>query len=468
KSLLVADESSDVSERDHPDVWPHGDLSLRLTYRFEPGAPDDGVTVHVPVAVLNRLDGAEFLWQVRGLREELVTALIRSLPKAVRKNFVPAPDFARRVLERVTPCAEPLPDALDRELSRMSGVEILRSDWDLSRVPAHLLVTFRVVDEKGRTLAQGKDLDALKSRLRPKVRQTVAQAAVSIERTGLLDWTFGELPRTFETRRDGLLVRGFPALVDEGATVAVRVLATEADQQRVMWRGVRRLLLLNCPSSVKSVVARLNNADKLALGASPYPSVPVLLGDCVVCAADALMERHGGVVWDEASYRVLLDNVRADLQDTMYEVVTGVARTLAATQAIEKRVKSVAALPLLPSLTEIREHVGSLVYNGFISVTGAAKLPDLVRYLQADERRLDKLVAGPGRDRQLMAQFEQVRREYDEFVRDLPAPRRDAPEVRQIRWMIEELRVSLFAQQLGTPYPVSDKRIYRTMDSLLA
>ncbi len=466
KSLLVADESSDVSERDHPDVWPHGDLSLRLTYRFEPGAPDDGVTVHVPVAVLNRLDGAEFLWQVRGLREELVTALIRALPKPVRKNFVPAPNFARAVLERLTPYAEPVLDALERELRRMSGVEILRSDWDLSRVPAHLLVTFRVVDEKGRTLAQGKDLDVLKSRLRPKVRQTVAQAAVSIERTGLLDWTFGELSRTFETRRDGLVVRGFPALVDEGATVAVRVLASEADQQRVMWRGVRRLLLLNCPSPVKSVVARLNNADKLALGASPYPSVPVLLGDCVVCAADALMERHGGIAWDEASYRGVLDKVRADLHDTTYEVVTGVARILATAQAIEKQVKAVAALPLLPSLTEIREHVASLVHNGFVSATGAEKLPDLVRYLQADERRLDKLVAGPGRDRQLMAQFEQVRREYDEWLLELTPARRDSPEVTQIRWMLEELRVSYFAQQLGTPYPISEKRIYRAMDTL--
>jgi ATP-dependent helicase HrpA len=300
--MLVRDSAGAVSERDYPDEWVQGDLRLPLTYQFEPGTEADGVTVHVPVAVLNQVSADGFDWQIPGLRHELVTALIRSLPKAIRVRFVPAPDVARAVLQRLEPYAGPLVDALARELTRAGGGPVSPRDFDLDRVPAHLRMTVRVEDRRGRTLAEGKSLDALKQRLRPTVRETVARAARSIERAGQTAWTFGEVPRTYEHRTADGVVRGFPALVDEGDSVALRVLGTEAEQRSAQWAGTRRLLLLAVPSPVKNVVQRLPNDTKLALGASPYDTVPALLEDCVVAGLDALIADCGGPPWDEASF----------------------------------------------------------------------------------------------------------------------------------------------------------------------
>jgi ATP-dependent helicase HrpA len=198
KSMLINETADGVSESDYPDVWKQGALRLRLTYQFEPGADADGVTVHVPVQVLNQVRPDGFEWQVPGLRAELVTELIRSLPKQLRVNFVPAPDYARKVLGRVAPRAEPLLDALERELTAMTSVPVAREAWDPSRLPAHLRITFRVVDDKGRTLGEGTDLDELKRRLAGKVRGTLSKAASTVERSGLTEWTIGELPRTYE------------------------------------------------------------------------------------------------------------------------------------------------------------------------------------------------------------------------------------------------------------------------------
>ncbi|HEX6919343.1 MAG TPA: ATP-dependent RNA helicase HrpA, partial [Actinomycetes bacterium] len=302
RSMLVRDEADAVRAADYPDTWTQDDLCLRLTYQFEPGADADGVTVHVPVQVLNRLRPDGFDWQVPGLRLDLVTAWIKSLPKALRRSLVPAPDTARTLLGHVTPYAgrEPLLDAMGRELLRTTGVTVPHDAWDVTRVPDHLRVTFRVEDAEGALVGEGKDLDELRRRLAPATQEVVSRAAADVERVGLTGWTIGHLPKTFETERDGQEVRGFPALVDEGDSVAVRVLGTEAEQRRAMWAGTRRLLLLTLPSPLKGVVGRLDNATKLALGHNPNGSVPALLADCVTCAADDLMARHGGPAWDEA------------------------------------------------------------------------------------------------------------------------------------------------------------------------
>ncbi|QFG26315.1 ATP-dependent RNA helicase HrpA [Actinomadura sp. WMMB 499] len=466
RSMLINDTAGGVSEADYPDVWKQGPLRLRLTYQFEPGADADGVTVHVPVQILNQVRPDGFEWQVPGLRGELVTELIRSLPKQLRVNFVPAPDYARKALDRVAPRSEPLLDALERELTAMTSVPVAREAWDRSRLPAHLRITFRVVDDRGRTLGEGTDLDELKRRLAGKVRGTLSKAASTVERTGLTDWTIAELPRTYERNQAGYDVKAYPALTDEGDSVAVRMFETEAEQRRAMWRGTRRLILLNAPSPVKLIQSRLTNQGKLALSHNPHGSTAALFDDCVTAAADRLIADAGGPAWDEDGFRALYDRVRADLHDATARIVAQVERILAEAHEADRRIRGTKSITLVPALADARGHLESLVRPGFVTATGWQRLPDLARYLRAVQVRLDKLPENPNRDRLLAGQVEALREEYRRTLQRLPPARREDEPVLHVRWMIEEFRVSLFAQQLGTRYPVSDKRIRKAMAQL--
>ncbi|WP_422770173.1 ATP-dependent RNA helicase HrpA [Plantactinospora sp. WMMC1484] len=464
RQMLVNEGRGGVDAADYPDEWHSDGVALPLTYRFEPGTPTDGVTVDIPLPMLNQVDAESFDWQVPGLREELVVALIRSLPKAVRRNFVPVPDFARAALAAITPGREPLLDALTRELRRMTGVTVPRDAWDLDRLPAHLRPTFRVVGEERQTVAEGKDLPALQRQLTTQVRRMVAAAAPDVERSGLREWSIGTLPRSIEQDRAGYLVTAYPALVDEGDSVGVRVFETEAEQRHQMWAGTRRLLRLTLGSPQKFLSGRLSNEAKLALSRNPHRSVPELLDDVADAAVDRLVADAGGPAWDAEGFAALRDRVRAGLVDTTVEVVERVRRVLAAAHAIEQRLTRTSDLSLVAALTDIRDQLSALVHRGFVTETGYARLADLPRYLGAVERRLDRLSGNPQRDREQQARVDQVRQEYEQMLAALPPARRADDAVRQIRWMIEEFRVNVFAQALGTPYPISEQRIYRAMD----
>ena len=484
--LLVADDGGGGIDyaRDFPDTWlvhqPAGDLALRLSYTFEPGSPSDGVTATMPLPVLNRVSPAGFEWLVPGLREELVTALVRSLPKHLRRSLVPAPDHARAVLPAVAAGhqrGEGLLDVLERELGARAGVVIPGDAWDLGKLPPHLRMTFRVVDERGRVLGEGKDLDDLKRRLAPRIRTAVATStAPGIERTGLTTWpsgspgapSDGEIPRTvtrtaLEGSAAGQTVQGFPALVDEGATVALRVLPTAAEQAAAMPLGVRRLLLLEAGSPVRAVLARLDTPTKLALASAPHAGASALFDDCLACAVDAIMDAEGGPPWTPAGYAALLRAVRAGLERAVGDVVAVVARVLGEAAAVDRALRSTSSLTLLPALTDVRAQLAELVHPGFVTATGRRRLPDLVRYLQAARHRLEVLPDHPLRDADRLARVAAVRAEYDAEVAALPPGRPVPPELADVRWMIEELRVSFFAQHLRTPYPISEKRILKAL-----
>ncbi|GIG91739.1 ATP-dependent RNA helicase HrpA [Plantactinospora endophytica] len=464
RQMLVNEGRGGVDAADYPDEWHSDGVALPLTYRFEPGTATDGVTVDIPLPMLNQVDAESFDWQVPGLREELVVALIRSLPKAVRRNFVPVPDYARAVLATITPGREPLLDALTRELRRMTGVTVPRDAWDLAKLPAHLRPTYRVVGEERQTVAEGKDLPALQRQLTTQVRRMVAAAAPDVERSGLREWSIGTLPRSIEQDRAGYLVTAYPAVVDEGDTVGVRVFETEAEQRRQMWAGTRRLLRLTLGSPQKFVSGRLSNEAKLALSRNPHRNVQDLLDDAADAAVDKLMADAGGPAWDADGFTALRDRVRAELVDTTFEVVDRVRRVLGTAYAVEQRLARTNDLTMVAALADIRAQLSALVHRGFVTETGYARLADLPRYLTAIERRLDRLPQNPQRDRDQQARITQVQNEYREMVDALPPARRADDAVRQIRWMIEELRVNVFAQALGTPYPISEQRIYRAMD----
>nr|BFE99560.1 ATP-dependent RNA helicase HrpA [Streptoalloteichus tenebrarius] len=465
RSMLVNEQAGGITPQDYPDFWQQGDVRLPLTYQFEPGRVTDGVTVSVPLQVLNQVSGDGFAWHVPGLRHELVTSLLRSLPKPLRRHFVPVTDYAKAVLARMSPGKdESVLDALEREIQRLSGVSVPRDAWQLDKVPAHLKVTYRVVDEKKRLVAEGSDLPELRRRLRDRLQATLSAAASGVERDGLKDWTIGALPRRVERRRSGYVVTAFPALVDQGDSVAVRMFESEDEQREAMWRGTRRLLMLNVPAPGK-YLRGLSNQAKLTLSANPHGGVAPLLEDCASCAVDRLMTDGGGVAWDEAGFAALRERVRAGFGPILVEVVNQVERVLAARQAVETRLADARFAPA-ESLADIRGQLSALVYPGFVTATGLSRLPDVARYLRAVERRLEKLPENPRRDQEWTQRVAQVREEYEQLARQAPKHGPAAEGLRQIRWMIEELRVSYFAQTIGTPRPVSEKRIYKAMDQL--
>ncbi|TDC57965.1 ATP-dependent RNA helicase HrpA [Micromonospora sp. KC207] len=464
RELLVNAGRGGVDEADYPDEWRADGVTLPLTYTFDPGTPTDGVTVDIPLPLLNQVPAESFDWQVPGLREELVIALIRSLPKPIRRNFVPVPDYARAALAAITPGQEPLLDALTRQLRRMTGVTVPRDAWEPGKLPAHLRVSFRVLDEENKPVAEGKDLPALQRQLRQEVRQVVAAAAPDVARTGLREWDIDDLPRTIEQVRAGYAVTAYPALVDEGTTVGVKVFDSEAEQAAAHWAGTRRLLRLTVPSPAKFLQGRLSNEAKLALSRNPHGGVQELIADAAGAAIDKLVADTGGPAWDAEGFAALRERVRADLVDTVVEVMGRVRQVLAAAYAVEQRLGKTQNLAVVAALADIRAQLSGLVHKGFVTETGYARLPDLLRYLTAIERRLDRLPGNPQRDRQQQDRIAAVQKEYADLLAALPPSRRRSAAVRQIRWMIEELRVNVFAQALGTPYPVSEQRIYRAMD----
>jgi ATP-dependent helicase HrpA len=464
EDLLRVDD--DTGER--PDNWQAGDLSLPLTYRFEPGASDDGVTVHIPVGVLARLGGDEFGWQVPALREELVTALIRSLPKDLRRNFVPAPDTARAVLAGIEAGQEPLLEALQRELHRRTGILVPISAFDLDKLPPHLRVTFAVEAADGTEVARGKDLEVLQRQLAGSARQAVADAVASdLERTGLRLWPedLDRLPASVERTVGGHIVRGYPALADAGAAVEVRVFATESERDAAMKAGIRRLLRLAVPSPVKSLEKALDPRTRLVLGANPDGSLAALLDDCADAAVDVLAAQP---VWTRADFATLRDRVVAALPSTTRDIVARVQNVLAALQEVQLVLPDKPSAAQADAVADIRAQLGSLVATHFVTTTGAARLADVTRYLTAIGRRLDRLPQAPQADRERMQRVHAVQDAYEELLGALSPTRAVAADVRDIAWQIEEFRVSLWAQQLGTPRPVSEQRIYRAIDSVLA
>jgi ATP-dependent helicase HrpA len=467
EEMLRTTQATEVDRAAYPDHVDAGGLTLPLSYAFDPGARTDGVTVDVPVAALHQVDPTPFGWQVPGLREELVTALIKTLPKALRRQFSPAPDHARAVLARLrapgSDTTEPLLDGLERELGRMRGVHIPREAWELSRLPEHLTVTFRVVDERGAELATGTDLQALRRELAPRVRAELAAAGEDLEHTGATTWSFGTLPREHRVRRGGHVVTGYPGLVDCGSSVDVRVAPTAAERDAAMWRGLRRLLLLDTPSPVKQVQRDLDSATKLVLARNPHGSVAALLADCVTAAADALIVAAGGPVWDERGYARLRGIVERQLPATTMQVLAAVRAVLVVWHRVQALLPELSAPALLAGVTDLTAQLDALVGPGFVTAAGAARLGDVARYVEAIERRIEKLRTDPARDADWTAQVHEVAGSYAERLAALPPGIEPGPELAEVRWMIEELRVSLYAHPMRTRYPISAPRIRKAL-----
>ncbi|WP_152362836.1 ATP-dependent RNA helicase HrpA [Microlunatus speluncae] len=460
--LIMDDRGTDPDA--FPDVWPVGDHEFAVRYRFEPGADRDGVTVEIPLALLNQADPAPFSWQVPGVRAELATELLRSLPKAVRRTLVPAREYADRALAWLDVHPDErtgsLTDALARAIRGLTGELIKPGDWRTGPVPGHVEVTFLIIDGD-RTVAEGKELAELRDRLVGQVTKTLRQAAADQLSPPATTWAFGDIPTRLQVGGSGAV--GYPALADAGDAVAVTVLDTPLRQRHSHRSGLRRLVLLNLPDQTRWVVGQLSNADKLALGAGPYAGVPDLLVDARLAAVGELIDRlNGADTRTPAAFQTLCDLVRVDTAELTRDVVAGAAESIRLWQQARagldrvRRVSPAAA-------DDLTEQLQNLIFAGFLAATPYRHLVQLPRYLRAAGLRIEGVLANPGRDVAGLATILDCEDAYAALCAAAP-PGPLPEEIAEIGWQLEELRVSLFAQRLGTAGTVSAKRIQRAIE----
>jgi ATP-dependent helicase HrpA len=467
REMLLQGDASHINEHDYPNQWAQGRLKFRLTYQFEPGEEADGVTVHIPLPLLNQVEPVGFDWLIPGMRHELLVALIKSLPKQRRKNFVPAPNYADALMASISPEQGPLLDAIERQLKRMSGLTVPRECWDWNSIADHLKMTFRVIDDKRKKVAESKDLLALKEQLRAQVQQTLSQVADDdIEQEGLTLWSFGPLPQEYSQKRGGFEVKAYPALVDQKDSVAIQLFDSPVAQQEAMWAGQRRLVLLNVPSPIKYLQEKLPNKAKLGLYFTPFGKVAELVDDCIACGCDQLMQQHGGLSWDSDTFQQQKEVIRGELNEAVVKIAAQVEQILTAAHGIRKLFKGKMTLELAFAHSDIQAQLERLIHKGFVTATGATRLPDLLRYMKGIERRMEKIPVDANRDRMYMLKVQHVEQAYQQLVGKLGKGQPIPEEVRNVRWMIEELRISYFAQVLGTPYPVSDKRVLQAIEAI--
>ncbi|MCL1076079.1 ATP-dependent RNA helicase HrpA [Shewanella dokdonensis] len=467
RELLMQRDDTHVSALDFPDNWQQDKLTLPLSYRFEPGEEDDGVSLHIPVALLNQIEDKDFEWQVPGLREEKCVALIKSLPKPLRRNFVPAPDYARACVQAMKPLAQPLLESLCRQLLRMSGTKVAPEDFDVTTLPPHLHINFKIENEQGKLLAQSRSLDELKATLQGQVKQAIRQVAdKGIEQQALTEWSFGELPKEYQRRRGSYEVKAFPALVDEGESVAIKLFDDEQQAQALHRQGVRKLLLINIPSPVKHLQQALPNKAKLAMYFNPFGQVQLLIDDIIHAAVQQILDEQTLDVRSPEAFAQARDIVRQELNSTAESIALKVEEILTTHQRIRKRLKGKISLNIAFAMSDIQSQLEQLVFKGFVEASGWQRLSDVIRYLKAIEIRLDKLPVDPNRDKLHLLSIHHAAAEYQATLAKLPKSQAVPQALAEVRWMLEEYRVSCFAQTLGTAYPISEKRILNQLQSI--
>ena len=459
-------EAHHVSANQFPDVWRQDDLILPLEYHFEPGGDVDGVAVVIPVALLNQVHNVGFDWLVPGLLHELVVALIRSLPKSLRRNFVPAPQYADAVLASFEPGKGPLLEQISKQLLRMTAVRVEEDDWSFESLPKHLSFAFKVVDDKGKVLGQGYDLDELKAALQGKVKSTLVKVAEKgIEQQDITDWDFGDLPESYSKKTGQYEIKAYPALVAKGSNVAIELVDNDIEALEKSRVGVRKLILLNVPSPLSYVQKNLPNKAKLGLYYNPFGKVADLINDCINCAVDNLLAKVP-MVRNRDDYLAQRDRVREGLNDEVVAIATVVEQILGLAHQLNKRMKGKVDLQWVQAYADIKEQLENLVFRGFVTAIGFERLPNLLRYIKAIDKRLEKLVIDPNRDRLNLMELTKAGEAHKALIAGVAKSRLSMEQRKKyddIRWMIEEFRGSLFAQNLGTPYPISAKRIYQAI-----
>ncbi len=460
KQDLMLHGAGDVTAAQFPDTLEVAGMSLPLSYHFEPGHAQDGVTVSVPLPALNLLTPQRFEWLVPGLLHDKLCQLIKSLPKSLRRNFVPVPNFADACLHVLAPSDDALLEALQQQLFKMTGVKVTRVDWDLDKLTPHMLMNFKVVDDQGEVVAMGRDLVQLQQQLKGEAQQSFAAVPVwEGEREGITTWGFGELPQQIEFERNGVQLRGYPALVDNKENVAIKLRDTEQQAERETGQALRRLVMFALPDKIKYLRKHLPNLKQMCLYYAPTGKCEQLQNDLV----DAVIDQTffgADLPRDEQAFKQALEHGRQALMNVANELCTLVNDILAEHHRLNKTLKGNLSPAWLHAVPDIQEQLAHLIYPRFIQHTPAEWLREYPRYLKAVNLRLEKLGSGAAaRDR---AATQELKPLWQAYLERREIHRQQGivdPTLTQYRWMIEELRVSLFAQTLGTKMPVSVKRL---------
>ncbi|CCQ12365.1 ATP-dependent helicase HrpA [Pseudoalteromonas luteoviolacea B = ATCC 29581] len=459
KAMLMQHEADGITAAHYPDVWQQNNLLLPLSYHFEPGKALDGVAVTIPIALLNQVEEVGFDWHIPALRHELICGLIKSLPKSLRRNFVPAPNYADAVLASITPMHGKLIDSVSQRLHRMTGVSVPAEAWDISTLDTHLKFQFQIIDDKGNIIAHGTDLSVLKAKLQNKVSDTLsAVAKPGIEQQGLIDWTFADLPQQYTQKQGNYEVKAFVALVDKKDSAAIELFDHPDKAKIAHQQGLRRLILLNIPSPIKYLQQHLPNKAKLGLYFNPFGKINDLIDDCISAGVDSLLCELGEIR-DEQAFVKAKEHIRGELGDTVVKIAMNVEQVLSIAHQINKRMKGKVDLTMITAHGDIKSQLERLIFKGFVSHHGAQKITDLLRYFKAIEKRLEKLPIDPNRDRLCTLELDKVADAFATLKAKVPSGMPFPKVIDDIFWMQEELRVSLFAQTLGTAYPISAKRI---------
>jgi ATP-dependent helicase HrpA len=467
---LIAGETDHITENEYPEFWRQGNLRLPLSYHFEPNAEDDGVSVNIQLGILNQVKLEGFDWHIPALREERIAHLIKSLPKALRRNFVPAPNFAGAIMADVEPMQGRLTDAMATKLRRMTGVTVPEENWDESSLPAHLRMNFKIFDGK-KLVSQGRDLQSLQQQLSGKVQQRLEKTAGDdISREQVDSWDFDDLPEVITERQQGFELKAYPGLINKGkGQVALQLFDNPEQAKQHHKTGLRELILQQIPSPIKHLQKSLSNKAKLAMYFNPWGKVDALIADCIASAVDGLIQEQieqGNRLRDRQSFEQLKEVVRANLNDRVEKIALEVEQCLLLSQQVRKALKGKIPLDQIQSRGDIQDQLDNLVFAGFVSAYGSQRLSDIVRYLKAVQRRLEKLPVDPNKDRLMTLTLANLEEQYKAVVKAYENKGSVIPDdVAEIRWMIEELRVSFFAQTLETKYPVSEKRVKQVIEA---
>jgi ATP-dependent helicase HrpA len=479
REVLMREGAQAPSAERFPDALEMNGVRYALAYRFEPGHVLDGVTLQVPLHLLNQVDERRTEWLVPGLLRDKVSELVKGLPKGLRKHFVPVPQVVTRLLGEIEADAVPLAEVLSQALKCQTGVDVPVEAWDLAGLPAHLHMNFRVLDDKGAELAQRRDLPALRLQLGVKARrQFTENARSSFERQGVTAWDFGELPEQVEFTRAGQKLLGFPAIVDEGKSVSLVLLDTEDEAAAATRRGLRRLFQFAAVEQVKFIGRNLRGLQDMALkwtalaelqGERPQDKAGTMerLQEALVTAAcDRAFFAEDDRIRDRAAFEARVVKARTRLVEVANEVCSVVQAVLSEVYVLRPRVNQPGAQAWQKLMGDVKAQIRALLAPDFITATPYERLKQMPRYLQAIGVRLDKFPSNPARDAQwqdTLAQWWKLLQQRREADR---ARGERNPRLEEFRWMLEELRVSLWAQQLRTPYPVSFKRLEKAWSEL--
>ena len=461
----LIDGSADASDSAFPPTWRQGSIDYDLRYKFEPGDPFDGVTVEVPVPLLAGFTDEGFDWLVPGLREELVTELLRTLPKALRRTVVPAPDFAQRALPKLLPRESPLAGQLAVVLRSLGGVGINAGDFRPEALPAHLRVTFAAIDKRGKVVDHDKNLESLRQRNAGHIRSSVAKASRLSASGAVEKWTadtLGSVAESVSTTIDGNLVDAYPALEATPEGVRVTVHPTKAAADASMVTATLTLLLREISVSPNQMTKGLPLRHKVAVDNYPHGGATGLVDDARVAAVRDLMFAHGGPVRDPDEFATLVAAIRPEVPGAVRRMVVGFAPALVEWMNMADQLRGWEG----PAIDDMRGQLALYVPKHAITVHGMQRIQHVPRYIEAMRIRLEDMNIDPDRDADRQAVIDSVKAQLAAKLSRLPAGREKTQAYKDIVWRIEELRVSLFAQRLGTAKPVSQRRVEKMIDTL--